>query len=215
MKIDGIEGEYVVLKLSSQDVGILLDALWHDLGFQVPSSRPRLDQFLEPHRLLEKELRDALDLLSAADRDGVGAAGPPGESVTLGVEPKDLDAFAKLFFTEARGWRMEAQSEAVGYPAPSDWFMTALSEGHSSEQAWAVTLGLLARARDDAAIADIAAGPLEDIIERYGERFGDRILQLARTDSRFKQALGAVWGIEKLPSAIAGPLAAILNRDKV
>lgn len=43
------------------------------------------------------------------------------------------------------------------------------------------------------AIANLAAGPLEDLISQYGSIYIDQIERLAKDDSRFNYLLGGVW----------------------
>ena len=42
-------------------------------------------------------------------------------------------------------------------------------------------------------LANIAVGPLEDLLKHRGEKFTDRIEEATRSDPVFKKMLGAVW----------------------
>lgn len=50
-------------------------------------------------------------------------------------------------------------------------------------------------------LANLAAGPLEDLLVRHGNDFIDRIESLAEKDPQFKKLLGAVWQ-QDMPDAI-------------
>jgi hypothetical protein len=62
------------------------------------------------------------------------------------------------------------------------------------DNGWALTLKLLAAASDDAALAYVAAGPLEDLLNWHGVAVIDRVEAHARKDARFRLALTRVWG---------------------
>ena len=61
------------------------------------------------------------------------------------------------------------------------------------EAAWALILEILAHAPSQDALALLAAGPLEDLIEYHGPSFIDRIELCARRDPKFRYLLGGVW----------------------
>jgi hypothetical protein len=75
-----------------------------------------------------------------------------------------------------------------------------------TEHAWPILLALIERAPDEEALAFVAAGPLEDLIRNRHTRFGDRILDQARRDARFRDAVRCVWGWEELPEPFGGEL---------
>lgn len=59
-------------------------------------------------------------------------------------------------------------------------------------KAWNITLLLLQKASDEAR-GYIAAGPLEDIIDGYGEEALDRVEEAFDKDPRLQLALSGVW----------------------
>jgi hypothetical protein len=63
-------------------------------------------------------------------------------------------------------------------------------------------LALVELAPDDAALAYVAAGPLEDLVREHLERFADRLVEQARRDPRFRDALKGVWGWENVDPGI-------------
>lgn len=62
------------------------------------------------------------------------------------------------------------------------------------ESAWQVIDLIWRRAQDDDRIlADLAAGPVEDLLGRHGPAFIERIYLTARQEPVFRKLLGAVW----------------------
>ncbi|MGB6372257.1 MAG: DUF6869 domain-containing protein [Methylocella sp.] len=63
----------------------------------------------------------------------------------------------------------------------------------------------------DQMLANIAAGPLEDLLRYHGERLIDRIEEMTQSDPVFKKMLGAVWrntipdDVWNRVKAVAGP----------
>lgn len=45
----------------------------------------------------------------------------------------------------------------------------------------------------DAVLANLASGPLEDLLTKHGDKFIDRIEQVAKKDAQLRKLLGAVW----------------------
>lgn len=77
------------------------------------------------------------------------------------------------------------------------------------ERLWRITLQLIEQAPDDAALAYVAAGPLEDILALHGPEFIERVEALARRDSRFLLALASVWGQVRIRPEIRARVEAI------
>ena len=83
-----------------------------------------------------------------------------------------------------------------------------------SEAGWTLILELVDAARDDRLLADVAAGPLEDLLKREPERYIDRVELQARRDPKFRRCLTGVWGLPasirervvKYTSTVADPL---------
>ena len=61
------------------------------------------------------------------------------------------------------------------------------------ELCWKLILQLLDGATTDCQIANLAAGPLEDLLAEHGCDFIDRVEVEAQKNSRFKNLLGGVW----------------------
>jgi len=92
----------------------------------------------------------------------------------------------------ARLWLDESRSghrEGDGIIALADLSL------HAPERLWTVALEILELLRDEEEllIASIGAGPLEDLLSRYGVDFVDRIIERARQNRRFRVAASCVW----------------------
>jgi uncharacterized protein DUF6869 len=75
----------------------------------------------------------------------------------------------------------------VGHRLASTW--TVQDE---PERAWPVILVLVQQASEDQ-LGAIGAGPLEHLIDDHAEAFIDRIEAAALRDTRFQEALSAIW----------------------
>jgi hypothetical protein len=73
-----------------------------------------------------------------------------------------------------------------------DWVMTQVCWEAGAEDAWELVRTLV-RAAPDELLEFVGAGPVEDLVERFGEVLVDRIETEARADPRFREALGFVW----------------------
>jgi len=69
------------------------------------------------------------------------------------------------------------------------------------------------RSEDDATLAYIAAGPLEDLIVDHGDRFIDRIDLEASQEPRFRRALRGVWGHDRMSPDVAERLARLVVNE--
>ena len=103
------------------------------------------------------------------------------------------------------------------HPLIDDWIAYHVAEGRASdprfsawaevddlvrrdpENGWSVILELIVAAPDDRILANVAAGPLEDLLRREPERFVDRVELEAGRDPKFCRCLTGVWG---LPASI-------------
>ena len=72
-----------------------------------------------------------------------------------------------------------------------EWFIIPGNE--HSELCWAAILKILEKTSSDSVPGNLAAGPLEDLIECHGSKFIDRIEDVSRTNPCFRELLGGVW----------------------
>jgi hypothetical protein len=63
----------------------------------------------------------------------------------------------------------------------------------SPDEAWQAILAVLESTSDKYILGILAAGPLEDLIDRHGTAFVEQIEQRARDDQRFQELLCGVW----------------------
>ena len=131
-------------------------------------------------------------------------------------EPEALDAFVAAYFAQYRaevgGSRDERMSMRADDVEHRSWQLDDMIFRGSEaevEAAWPMVLALVEHAPDDACLGYVVAGPLEDIVLRHHERFGERLIAEARRDAGFRLALSGVWGWERLPRPLADRLLAI------
>ena len=61
------------------------------------------------------------------------------------------------------------------------------------ERAWRIIHAIRAQGGTDEVLANLAAGPLEDLMVYHGPAFIERVETLSRQDAQFRKLLGAVW----------------------
>ena len=89
-----------------------------------------------------------------------------------------------------------------------DWVKARVLWDGSAEEAWTITTELV-RAAPDELLGFIGAGPVEDLVNRFGGELIDWIEGEARRDPRFQDALGAIWlQIGTLPPEIEARIVA-------
>jgi hypothetical protein len=72
-------------------------------------------------------------------------------------------------------------------------------QGGDLDSAWEITLLLLQKAQTDDALGHVAAGPLEDIVDGYGDQALDRVEEACDKDSRLQFALSGIWLLPDSP----------------
>lgn len=71
--------------------------------------------------------------------------------------------------------------------------VTRIVQSGDLDRAWEVTLLLLRKVETDEALSYVAAGPLEDFVDGYGDRGLDRVEEAFDADSRLQFALSGIW----------------------
>lgn len=137
------------------------------------------------------------------------------------MEPEDIDRFVADYFDDyerlvrgmrgSRAERLAAQAEDAEREGPD---MIDRLERTDAETAWRAVVALVERAPSDEALFFVAAGPLEDMIRRQPAWAGPRVLERARADSRFRKALGGVWGLERLHEPVRGDVLRLLGTSE-
>ena len=106
-------------------------------------------------------------------------------------------------------WFSEWLSEPTVYgPATSELNRLLVEE---PEEAWALIRRLVAHAETSVALECVAAGPLEDLLCEHGLQFIDRVEAAAHHDPRFKQALGTVWGHNRMRQDVRARVSAVVG----
>ena len=72
---------------------------------------------------------------------------------------------------------------------------------HDPESVWPIILDLIQAAPNDQVLANIGAGPLEDLLCWHGAAFIERVEQAASRNSRFRKSLAATWGWNRMPGS--------------
>ncbi len=75
------------------------------------------------------------------------------------------------------------------------------------ERCWSVILKIFEQDQSDHLLANLAAGPLEDLLVTHGERFIERVETMARQQLRFRFTIQLVWR-----NAISAPVWARLRK---
>ena len=97
-----------------------------------------------------------------------------------------VDAWIARFEAEKNTPEHERNFWAVGQVM--DWALDG-----DADQLWLFILTTYKRNISERVASVLAAGPLEDLLTKYGETFIGRIEQLAREDEEFNSLLGGVW----------------------
>jgi len=93
------------------------------------------------------------------------------------------------------------------------WAFSSLSDMCDTEPdlCWELIEEIRKKDGSDIILANLAAGPLEDLLVNHGERFINLIEKQAKKDVQFRKLLGAVWQndiddkIWKRIKRVAGP----------
>lgn len=82
------------------------------------------------------------------------------------------------------------------------------------ERCWAIALAILERIADEDGLmlANVGAGPLEDLLHRHGSAFIDRFVVQARRDRRFREAASCIWPSSAMDKALWERLRAIVQQ---
>ena len=93
----------------------------------------------------------------------------------------------------------------------SDQVMDLLE--HNPERLWPLLLELIERAPTEEVRGFVAAGPLEDLVRWYPERFIDRVEEATIRSRNFHSAMRGIWGWESLPDEARERLMAVVTPE--
>jgi hypothetical protein len=110
-------------------------------------------------------------------------------------------------------WTRFARSPKANEHNDDFWAVVRLHDfiRNDPESAWQIIETIRTSDPSDHVLANLAAGPVEDLLVHHGERFIDRIETLSRQDPQFRKLLGAVWqsaipeSVWARVKAVAGP----------
>jgi hypothetical protein len=91
-----------------------------------------------------------------------------------------------------------------------DWSWENLTKMCEStpENGWNVILKIIALDQSDSILANVGAGPFEDLMGNHGASFIDRVESCARANPSFRRMLGVVWK-NSIPDAVWNRIRAI------
>jgi len=131
------------------------------------------------------------------------------------MTPAELDAFVAGYFCDRAAALSESRADRLEFESAPDhpsWALDRLLVDPSdAEEGWPILLALIDRAPNEHDLSFLAAGPLERLVHLHGEQFGDRIVERARQDRRFREALRGVWGWETVAEPLRGRLLELLG----
>jgi hypothetical protein len=206
MRIVSNKANSATVELTLEELGVLIDSLRFEAAER--SDDPGFDRHRQSLTALQADLRRVVSLMDGDVRAPVAIDGEDGPL----TPPADAVRFARAFFREADSSPHGTDSFGPGDAMPpSTWFTLALLNEHDAELAWPLILTLIREARDERQLAAVGAGPLEDLVAYHPAQFGRRILDSARSDSKFQSAMRHVWRIELLAPDIQSELRGILG----
>lgn len=101
------------------------------------------------------------------------------------LSPSDWDAFARAWIAELRGETAESET-SVGVT------VVGMNYWARPKRQWQFILAAMANASDEE-LVHIAAGPVEDLLSKYGAHYIDEVERRAETDPKFARMLSGVW----------------------
>jgi hypothetical protein len=82
--------------------------------------------------------------------------------------------------------------------AEDSWILEKVDVATNSniDEAWEITRAVIEKASSNEALAYVAAGPLENLLQMHGPAVIDRVEREAEKSEKFQLALSGVWGLE-------------------
>ena len=101
------------------------------------------------------------------------------------LDASDWDAFAQSWIAELRGTPSDSEAN-VGQS------VVMMNFTARPEHQWQFILAAIAHASDDE-LGHIAAGPMEHLLGKHGDKYLEKVEQRAEADPRFARMLAGVW----------------------
>jgi hypothetical protein len=99
--------------------------------------------------------------------------------------PSDWDAFAQSWIAELRGAPTDSEDD-VGQS------VTMMNFTAKPDHQWQFILAAITHASDEE-LGHIAAGPVEHLLGKHGDKYIDRVEGSAEADPKFARMLSGVW----------------------
>lgn len=101
------------------------------------------------------------------------------------LTPSDWDAFAQSWVAELRGSPTDSDDD-VGQS------VVMMNFTARPEHQWQFILAAIAHASDEE-LGHIAAGPVEHLLGKHGDKYIDEVARRAESDPKFARMLSGVW----------------------
>ena len=101
------------------------------------------------------------------------------------LNPSDWDAFARSWIAELRGGPTDSDDD-VGQS------VVMMNFTARPEHQWQFILAAIAHSSDEE-LGHIAAGPVEHLLGKHGEKYIEKVEQRAEADPKFARMLAGIW----------------------
>lgn len=101
------------------------------------------------------------------------------------LRASDWDAFARSWIAELRGGPTDSEDD-VGHS------VVMMNFTASPEHQWQFILAAISHASDEE-LGQIAAGPVEHLLGKHGEKYIEKVEQRSEADPKFARMLAGVW----------------------
>lgn len=97
--------------------------------------------------------------------------------------------------TLSREWikAQEGETDSSGNNHWSIDYVIDLTLDGKSEELWSFIKHTYKQKLPNSVVEVLAAGPMEDLLANFGDKYIEEIEALAKTDKEFKELLGGVW----------------------
>jgi hypothetical protein len=101
------------------------------------------------------------------------------------LNASDWDAFAQSWIAELRGATIDSEKDV-------SQSVVMMNFTASPERQWQFILAAIEHASDDE-LGHIAAGPIEHLLGKHGDKYIEKVEQRAEADPKFARMLAGVW----------------------
>jgi hypothetical protein len=138
------------------------------------------------------------------------------------MDQKQIDELAEAWLKYQQLPDDERRGHRGEHPLFVGWELMYETVRDNPEDAWKAILKIQRSEPSAMILANLAAGPLENLLVSHGPQFIDRCEELARQDAKFRSVLDGVWGWtsmkkdiwERVCIATGKPTDRAMERDK-